>query len=68
MDTLTVDVEPLAVRPAKAARMLDCSRVYLYQLINAGAIDSYTDGVARKITVASIHRYIERKLKENSPG
>lgn len=63
--TSGVAVEPLVVRPEKAAKLLDCSRVYLYQLINAGELETYRDGVARKITMRSIHARIERKLKEH---
>ena len=59
-----LDVEPLVVRPNRAKHMLDCSRTYLYELINAGELESYTDGVARKITVQSIRAHIERKLAE----
>jgi hypothetical protein len=58
-------VEPLAVRPNRAMVMLDCGRTYLYELINAGALESYTDGKARKITVKSIKRYIARKLNNS---
>jgi hypothetical protein len=60
-----LDVEPLVVRPNRAMRLLDCSRTYLYELINAGELESYTDGFARKITVRSIHARIERKLRES---
>jgi hypothetical protein len=35
---------------------------YGYELINTGQLDSFLDGKARKITVASILRYIARKL------
>jgi hypothetical protein len=65
METSKIGGEPLAVRPKKAMRLLDCSRKYLYELINAGEVDSYLDGSARKITMASIHRRIERKVRES---
>jgi hypothetical protein len=44
--------------------MLGCGRTQLYEMIEAGELDSYLDGAARKITTASIHRRIERKLAE----
>jgi hypothetical protein len=59
------EVEPLSVRPKKAMRLLDCGRTYLYELINTGEVDSYRDGFARKITMASIRRRIERKVRES---
>ena len=55
-------VEPLLVRPAEAWKMLGCGNTYGYELINTRQLDSFLDGKARKITVASIHRYIARKL------
>jgi hypothetical protein len=55
-------VEPLLVRPREAWRMLDCSNTYGYQLLGAGELESFLDGKARKITVASIRAYIARKL------
>ena len=61
----SLGVEPLVVRPNQAMHMLDCDRAYLYELINSGELDSYKDGAARKITVASIHRRIKRKLSES---
>ena len=61
-----LDIEPLVVRPNKAMRLLDCSRVYLYELINAGELETYRDGSARKITMRSIRARIERKLKEKA--
>jgi excisionase family DNA binding protein len=58
-------VEPLVVRPSAAARLLGCSRVYLYEMLSAGELESYTDGSARKITMRSIYARIERKLRES---
>ena len=45
--------------------MLDCGRTRLYELINAKELESYLDGKARKITVASIYARVRRKLQEN---
>jgi hypothetical protein len=52
----------LLVRPRAAWQMLDCGNTRGYELLNAGELESFLDGRARKITVESIHRYIERKL------
>ena len=56
------DSEPLVVKPARACQMLSCGRTRLYQLIAAKELDSFLDGGARKIVVASIHAYIARRL------
>jgi hypothetical protein len=58
---------PLVVRPRAARRMLgNCSEESLWQLINSRQLESYLDGRARLITVASIEAYVQRKLA--SPG
>ena len=57
-------LEPLVVRPCVAWRLLGCGNAYGYRLIGAGELESYLDGRARKITIESIHRYIERRLAE----
>jgi hypothetical protein len=64
-NTSTEFTEPLAVRPREAWRLLSCSNSYGYELLAAGELDSFADGNARKITVASIKSYIERRLAES---
>lgn len=54
--------EPLLVRPSSAWRMLNCSNAFGYGLLARGELESFRDGRARKIVVASIHAYIARKL------
>jgi excisionase family DNA binding protein len=54
--------DPLVVKPREACRLLACGRTRLYELISAKEIDSFTDGGSRKITTASIHKYVERQL------
>jgi hypothetical protein len=56
------DSEALVVKPARACQMLSCGRTHLYGLIAAKELDTFLDGGARKITVESIRRYIERQL------
>jgi hypothetical protein len=58
------DDEQLAVSPRRAAFLLDCGITRLYELINSGELDSYKDGAARKIVVASIREYVARKLMQ----
>ena len=59
------DDQPLVVRPKQARRLLSVGEEKLYQLINAGELESFREGVARKITVRSIHAYIERQLERS---
>jgi hypothetical protein len=52
----------LVVKPKVAWKMLACSNTRGYELIKAKELDSFLDGGSRKIVVASIHRYIRRRL------
>lgn len=58
----------LALSPKKTAIALDCGLTHVYALINAGKLDSYLDGHARKITVESIRRYQMECLAASKSG
>jgi hypothetical protein len=60
--------EPLVVRPKAAKILLNCGDETLWGYINSGEVDSYKDGAARKITVASIHALIRRRVEEAKPA
>ena len=49
-----------------AGVMLNKSRDGIYELIHKDELESYLDGRARRITIASIKGYIERKLASAS--
>ena len=55
-----IDTSPLAVKPREACRMLGCGITRLYELINAGELESYRDGGSRMITTRSIVDRVER--------
>jgi excisionase family DNA binding protein len=55
-------IQAIVVSPAEASRLLGASLSHVYVLMRRGEIQSYLDGRARRITVASIHRYIERQI------
>lgn len=48
------DVEPLVVNPRDACRLLGCGLTRLYELIDAGEVESFRDGRSRRVTVQSI--------------
>ena len=52
----------LAVKPKRAATMLGTSVSRLYELMASGEIASFKDGYSRKVIVASIHDYVERRI------
>lgn len=53
-------VEPLTVRIPIAIRMTGIGRSKLYELIQAGEIDSVKVGRCTLITVESLKRFVER--------
>lgn len=61
--TASIAIEaPLVASPNQAMRAIQVSRKKLYELINAGELESYTEGKSRRITIKSINQYIERRL------
>ena len=54
---------PLVASPNQAMRAIQVSRKKLYELINTGELESYTEGRSRRISVKSINDYIERRLE-----
>lgn len=59
-DETLIDI--LAVSPRVARQMLGCGNTRLYQLLNAGEIESYCDGKSRKIVVASLREFVARRV------
>jgi excisionase family DNA binding protein len=59
------DGEALVVRPKIACQMLAVGVTRLYELIDAGELESYKDGASRKITVRSIKGLVERRLERS---
>lgn len=57
---------PLVASPNQAMKALLVSRSTLYLLINAGDLESYTEGRSRRITVRSINSYVERRLADEA--
>jgi excisionase family DNA binding protein len=56
------DLEPLAVTPRQACGLLNIGNTRLYELIAAGELESYHEGRARRITMASIRRRFTQLL------
>ena len=61
-----LNIEPFVVSPKGACVLIDCSITRLYELLNSGEINSYRDGKSRKIVVASIKDFIERRLRDET--
>ncbi len=59
---------PIAVKPKRACKMLDCGTTRLYELINTGRLVSFRDGRSRKVTTASIRAYIAEQIAAAERG
>jgi excisionase family DNA binding protein len=59
---------PLVVPPLEAARQLGIGLSTTYKLIKTGELDAFRCGRRRRITVASIHAYIARRIAADSAG
>jgi hypothetical protein len=59
---------PLVISPKGMATILDCSLTKVYEIINGQEVESYLDGHSRKIVVASIRRYIAKRLAASGEG
>jgi hypothetical protein len=53
---------PLVASANETMLALKVGRAKLYELLNAGELESYLEGHSRKILWRSIHSYIERRL------
>jgi excisionase family DNA binding protein len=59
-------ITPLAVTPRVAARLLGFSRGYIFRLLKNGQLESFRDGGARRVLMASITNYVARKIAETN--
>ena len=64
---MSATIEPIFITPEQAAEALALSRWRIYDLLNAGAIESRYDGRKRKVSVKSIRAYAEG-LPTEKPG
>ena len=55
-------LRPLLVSPLQARLLLGVSMATLYNLMNAGALESCRLGGSRKITLASIEKFVAEKV------
>ncbi|MEZ5743187.1 MAG: helix-turn-helix domain-containing protein [Sphingomonadaceae bacterium] len=55
-------VEPICVRINEAARMIGVGRTKLYELLSSGELETVKIGKATRVTTASLHELVRRKL------
>jgi hypothetical protein len=54
-------LRPLVTGVAGGCYILDCGRDRLYELIRSGVIESYLEGRARKVVIASLYAYVANR-------
>ena len=57
-----VSLKPLAVKRSTAAKMLDCGSTKVWELQKSGELETIKIGADDRITVASIERYVQRRV------
>lgn len=57
--------KPIVLTPNQVMTALGIAREKLYDLINAGELESYRCGGSRKIMVRSVEAYITKRLNED---
>jgi excisionase family DNA binding protein len=60
--TAAADSPFFAVKPERAASMLDISRAKIYELLARGELPSFTIDSSRRIRVEDIHKYAKERL------
>jgi excisionase family DNA binding protein len=65
IDNVNTEQEKLAVRPARAAILLDMSRRKIYELVAAGVLPSIRLGGGIRIPIQALRRLIEDPTRQN---
>ena len=55
------NLKPLVTDVPGSQKVLNCGRDQVYDLMRAGEIESYLDGRARRIIIASLEAYVARR-------
>jgi excisionase family DNA binding protein len=59
-------LKPLVTDVPGACQVLDCSRDQIYDLLHTSQIESYLDGTARRIVIASLEDYVARRRQSST--
>lgn len=62
----TADPTPLAVNVERAAQLVGVNRTTVHRLVVSGELTSFTIGRARRIRVADIEAWMERRVQADS--
>ena len=54
-------MEPIAVRPAEAAKALGLSRTALYSILSTGELESIKVGTSRLIPVSALRKFVDEQ-------
>jgi excisionase family DNA binding protein len=59
-------LKPIGLTPKATTATIGCGITKLYELINAGELETYKIGRGRRITTASIEAYVARQLQQEA--
>lgn len=59
-------MEPIAIPPKDAFAAIGVGVTKGYELLNAGELESFTVGRARRVTTASIKAFVARQLEQQA--
>lgn len=59
-------MEPIAIAPKDAFAAIGVGVTKGYELLNAGELESFTVGRARRVTTASIRAFVARQLQQEA--
>lgn len=68
IQTIAAALQPLAVAPNEAARMMSIGRTMLYEEIASGRLRSGKIGKRRLITIEAIKDWLKAREVENTSG
>jgi hypothetical protein len=61
----SVPVVPRMTDVKGGCAIIGCGKSRLYELMQSGEIESYLDGAARKVSIESCNRFVDRRLAQS---
>src|SRR5258708_3292111 len=58
-------LRPYAVSVVEAARLAGCGKSLMWELVGTGEVPSFRHGRARRVRVADVEAYVDRKVRED---
>lgn len=66
-EEINITMEPIAVKPDVAAKLLDMSTSKIYDLIHRADFPAFKSGGCTRISVAGLRRWVEEQTGQPQP-